>query len=150
MRTEFASITIKATSQRPSDSVEMRFIQPSCNRLLTFLNLAKQMFPFPARIANLRKLGAKVDDDASRKGPSTMSCSRAVHEALSLDYLTKDGLANLLTIWLKLTAKNLNRPVRARARQAVWERLSRKADSNPECCCPTILSQASECIVALA
>ena len=61
------------------------------------------------RIANLRKLGVKADEavthGCSHKGPWTMSSSRAVHEALSLDYLAHEGLASLLTIWQKLTAR---------------------------------------------
>jgi hypothetical protein len=40
--------------------------------------------------------------------------SRAVHEALSLDYLAHEGLASLLTTWQTLTAKDLNRPLRTR------------------------------------
>ena len=70
------------------------------------------------RIAKLRKLGVKEDEavthGCSRKGPWTMSSSRAVHEALSLDSLAHEGLASLLTIWQTLTAKDLNRPVRTR------------------------------------
>jgi RNA-directed DNA polymerase len=70
------------------------------------------------RIANLRKLGVKEDEAVThgccRKGLWTMSSSRAVHEALSLDYLAHEGLASLLTIWQTLTAKDLNRPVRTR------------------------------------
>lgn len=61
------------------------------------------------RIANLRKLGIR-DDEAvthgcSSKGPWTMSSSRAVHEALSVEHLTGEGLVSLSTIWQKLTAK---------------------------------------------
>jgi RNA-directed DNA polymerase len=61
------------------------------------------------RIANLRKLGIS-DDEAithgcSSKGPWVMSSSRAVHEALSVDHLTGEGLVSLFTIWQKLTAK---------------------------------------------
>ena len=70
------------------------------------------------RIANLRRLGVKEDEavthGCSRKGPWVMSSSRAVHEALSLEQLTHDGLVSLLTIWQTLTAKDLNRPVRTR------------------------------------
>jgi len=61
------------------------------------------------RIANLRKLGIKereaVTHGCSSKGPWVMSSSQAVHEALSIDYLTGQGLASLFTIWQKLTAK---------------------------------------------
>lgn len=70
------------------------------------------------RIANLRRLGDKEDEavthGCSRKGPWTMSSSRAVHEALSVEHLTHEGLVSLFTIWQTLTAKDLNRPVRAR------------------------------------
>ena len=55
-----------------------------------------------------------VTHGCSRKGPWTLSSSKAVHEALSLDYLDHEGLASLLTIWQTLTAKDLNRPVRTR------------------------------------
>jgi hypothetical protein len=43
-----------------------------------------------------------------RKGPWVMSSSRAVHAALTTDYLTGQGLVSLLTIWQKLTARNRN------------------------------------------
>ena len=71
------------------------------------------------RIANLRRLGVKDDEavthgSSSRKGPWTQSSSKAVHEALSLDYLAHEGLASLFTIWQTLTAKDLSRPVRTR------------------------------------
>ena len=61
------------------------------------------------RIANLRKLGIKEDEavthGSSSKGPWVMSSSQAVHEALSIDYLTGQGLVSLFTIWQKLAAK---------------------------------------------
>ena len=61
------------------------------------------------RIANLRKLGIQEDEavthGCSSKGPWTMSSSRAVHEALSIEHLTSEGLASLLTIWQSLTAR---------------------------------------------
>ncbi len=41
----------------------------------------------------------------SSKGPLEMSSSHAVHEALSLDYLTGQGVVSLFTIWQKLTAR---------------------------------------------
>ena len=70
------------------------------------------------RIANLRKLGIRegkaVTHGCSSKGPWTLSSSRAVHEALSLEYLAHDGLPSLLTIWQARTAKEMNRPVRTR------------------------------------
>ena len=70
------------------------------------------------RIANLRRLGVKEDDavthGCSRRGPWVMSSSRAVHEALSLEHLTHEGLVSLLTFWQTLTAKDLNRPLRTR------------------------------------
>lgn len=61
------------------------------------------------RIANLKKLGIRekeaVTHGISSKGPWVMSSSQAVHEALSVTYLAKSGLASLLEIWSKLTAK---------------------------------------------
>ena len=62
------------------------------------------------RIANLRKLGigehVAVTHGISSKGPWVMSSSRAVHQALSVEYFTKLGLASLLEIWHKLAARN--------------------------------------------
>ena len=63
-------------------------------------------------MANLRKLGIReeaVTHGCSSKGPWTLSSSRAVHEALSLEYLTHDGLPSLSTIWQTLTAKEVSR-----------------------------------------
>jgi RNA-directed DNA polymerase len=61
------------------------------------------------RIANLRKLGVRRDQAVthgfSSKGAWVMSSSQAVHEALSIAYLTQTGLVSLLTIWQKLTAR---------------------------------------------
>lgn len=61
------------------------------------------------RIANLRKLGVRRDQAVthgfSSKGAWVMSSSQAVHEALSIAYLTQTGLASLLTIWQKLSAR---------------------------------------------
>jgi RNA-directed DNA polymerase len=61
------------------------------------------------RIANLRKMGVQEDEavthGCSSKGPWVMSSSRAVHEALSIEHLTSEGLASLLTIWQSLTAR---------------------------------------------
>lgn len=61
------------------------------------------------RIANLKKLGIRekeaVTHGVSSKGPWVMSSSQAVHEALSVTYLQESGLASLLEIWSKLTAK---------------------------------------------
>ena len=39
------------------------------------------------------------------EGAWVMSSSQAVHEALSIAYLTQEGLVSLLTIWQKLTAR---------------------------------------------
>ncbi len=72
-----------------------------------------------------------VTHGCSRKGPWTMSSSRAVHEALSLDFLAHEGLASLFTIWQTLTAKDLNRRCGPACR-VVWEGLSRKADPYPD------------------
>ena len=62
------------------------------------------------RIRNLRKLGVRRDQAVthgfSSKGAWVMSSSQAVHEALSIAYLTQEGLVSLLTIWQKLTARN--------------------------------------------
>jgi len=62
------------------------------------------------RIRNLRKLGFRRDQAVthgySSKGAWVMSSSQAVHEALSIAYLTQEGLVSLLTIWQKLTARN--------------------------------------------
>jgi hypothetical protein len=61
------------------------------------------------RIANLKKLGIRdneaVTHGVSSKGPWVMSSSQAVHEALSVAFLEESGLASLLEIWSKLTAK---------------------------------------------
>ena len=61
------------------------------------------------RIANLKRLGVRVKEavthGVSSKGPWVMSSSRAVHQALSVDYLKESGLASLLEIWHKLAAK---------------------------------------------
>lgn len=61
------------------------------------------------RIANLTKLGIRekeaVTHGVSSKGPWVMSSSQAVHEALSVAFLQESGLASLLEIWSKLTAK---------------------------------------------
>ena len=61
------------------------------------------------RIRNLRKLGFRRDQAVthgySSKGAWVMSSSQAVHEALSIAYLTQQGLVSLLTIWQKLTAR---------------------------------------------
>ena len=61
------------------------------------------------RIANLRKLGVRRDQAVthgfSSKGAWVMSSSQAVHEALSIAYLTQEGLVSLLTIWQKLSAR---------------------------------------------
>jgi RNA-directed DNA polymerase len=61
------------------------------------------------RIANLRKRGIRtpeaVTHGISSKGPWRLSLSKAVHEALSNDYLAGQGLVSLLEIWQKLTAR---------------------------------------------
>jgi RNA-directed DNA polymerase len=68
----------------------------------------KQWRKSRTRIANLRKLGVGRDQAVthgmSSKGAWVMSSSQAVHEALSIAYLTQTGLASLLTIWQKLSA----------------------------------------------
>jgi len=69
----------------------------------------KQWRRVRTRIQNLLKLGVRKDEavthGVSSKGPWVMSSSQAVHEALSLEYLKGQGLANLFTIWQKLTAR---------------------------------------------
>ena len=60
-----------------------------------------------------------------------MSSSKAVREAMSLDYLAHEALVILLTIWKKLPAKILNRPV-CPPHWVMWERLSRKGDPFPD------------------
>ena len=69
----------------------------------------KQWRKSRTRIANLRKLGVRRDQAVthgmSSKGAWVMSSSQAVHEALSIAYLTQTGLASLLTIWQQLTAR---------------------------------------------
>jgi RNA-directed DNA polymerase len=61
------------------------------------------------RIANLRSLGIREDEavthGCSSKGPWVMSSSRAVHGALSNEYLTEQGFTTLEEIWKKLAAK---------------------------------------------
>ena len=69
----------------------------------------KQWRKSRTRIANLRQLGVRRDQAVthgmSSKGAWVMSSSQAVHEALSIAYLTQTGLASLLAIWQKLTAR---------------------------------------------
>jgi RNA-directed DNA polymerase len=61
------------------------------------------------RVRNLLQLGVpKVEaltHGSSSKGPWVMSSSKAVHMALSNDYLTQLGLSSLLAIWTKLASK---------------------------------------------
>jgi RNA-directed DNA polymerase len=61
------------------------------------------------RIAKLRQLGIRADaavtHGCTSKGPWVMSSSQAVHEALSVEYLTGQGLVSLEEHWKKLTAK---------------------------------------------
>jgi RNA-directed DNA polymerase len=52
-----------------------------------------------------RKLKLVVTHGISSKGPWVMSSSQAVHQALSVDYLSARGLASLLEIWMRLAAK---------------------------------------------
>ena len=69
----------------------------------------KQWRRLRTRIAKLRKLGVReheaVTHGVSSKGPWVMSASRAVHQALSVDYLKEQGLVSLSEIWTKLTAR---------------------------------------------
>jgi RNA-directed DNA polymerase len=61
------------------------------------------------RIRNLLKLGVREHEaythGSSSKGPWVMSSSKAIHMALSIEYLTQLGLSSLLTIWTKLASK---------------------------------------------
>ena len=61
------------------------------------------------RIRNLLNLGVpKVEALThchSSKGPWVMSSSKAVHMALSLDYLKRLGVVSLFEIWTKLASK---------------------------------------------
>ncbi len=61
------------------------------------------------RIRNLLKLGVpKVEaltHGCSSKGPWVKSSSKAVHMALSLDFLKRLGVVSLLEIWIKLASK---------------------------------------------
>ena len=61
------------------------------------------------RIRNLLKLGVQEHEaythGNSSKGPWVLSSSKAVHMALSTEYLTQLGLSSLLTIWTKLASK---------------------------------------------
>lgn len=59
-----------------------------------------------------------------------MLYSKAVREAMSLEYLAYEGLSSPLTIWQTLPAKDLN----ARCgppHWVMWDGLSRKADPIP-------------------
>lgn len=62
------------------------------------------------RIANLRQLGIQEDEavthGSSSKGPWVMSASQAVHQALSLEFLTQSGLPSLFTLWSRLALRN--------------------------------------------
>ena len=61
------------------------------------------------RVRNLRNLGVKPFPAAthgnSSKGPWRLSKAKAIHQALSNDYLAEQGLVSLLEIWKKLTAR---------------------------------------------
>ena len=61
------------------------------------------------RIRNLLKLGVQEHEaythGSSSKGPWVMSSSKAVHMALSLDFLKRIGVVSLLEIWTKLASK---------------------------------------------
>jgi RNA-directed DNA polymerase len=61
------------------------------------------------RIAKLRQLGIReheaVTHGCTSKGPWVMSSSQAVHAALSVEFLTGQGLVSLAECWQKLAAK---------------------------------------------
>ena len=69
----------------------------------------KQWRRLRTRIAKLRKLGVReheaVTHGVSSKGPWVMSASQTVHQTLSIDYLTEQGLVSLSEIWTKLAAR---------------------------------------------
>ncbi len=62
-----------------------------------------------SRIRKLIQLGVPkleaIKHGSSSKGPWVLSSSKAVHMALTLDYLKQLGLANLWEIWSKLASK---------------------------------------------
>ncbi len=62
------------------------------------------------RIRNLLKLGIREREaythGSSSKGPWVMSSSKAIHRALSTDYLKQSGLSSLLTIWTSLLLRD--------------------------------------------
>lgn len=61
------------------------------------------------RIRMLLKLGVRRDEaishGSSSRGPWVMSSSAALHVALSIDYLTTQGLASLEEIWSKFASR---------------------------------------------
>lgn len=84
---------------------------------------------------------------AAAKAPWTMSSSKAVREAMSLEYLAYEGLSSPLTIWQTLPAKDLN----ARCgppHWVMWDGLSRKADPYPDLCSPlrAVVSFQASCL----
>ncbi|WP_261344256.1 group II intron maturase-specific domain-containing protein [Stieleria varia] len=69
----------------------------------------KQWYRVRTRIRMLLKLGVRRDEaishGSSGRGPWVMSSSAAMHVAISIDYLNKNGLANLEAIWSKFASK---------------------------------------------
>jgi len=69
----------------------------------------KQWRKAHTKIRNLLKLGIAKDFATSHgnsgKGAWLMSASQAVHQALSVTYLRKEGLTSLLDIWNKFASK---------------------------------------------
>jgi RNA-directed DNA polymerase len=69
----------------------------------------KQWYRVRTRIRMLLKLGVRRDEafshGSSGRGPWVMSSSAAMHVAISIDYLTKQGLARLEEIWSKFASK---------------------------------------------
>lgn len=69
----------------------------------------KQWYRVRTRIKMLLKLGVRRDEAISHgcsgRGPWVMSSSAAVHVALNIEYLTRQGLASLEEIWSKFASK---------------------------------------------
>ncbi len=76
--------------------------------------------PFKSEGTFVMCLAPAVPLGFSSKGGWVMSSSQAVHEALSIAYLTQEGLVSLLTTWQKLTARDWIARC-GPARRPVWE-----------------------------
>ena len=69
----------------------------------------KQWYRVRTRIRMLMKLGVRPEEAISHgcsgRGGWVMSSSAALHVALSIDYLAKQGLASLEEIWSKFASR---------------------------------------------